>query len=117
LIRIHFWTTAVGIALYFLSLTWGGWYQGIKLSDSDVPFMDIVNYTLPYLQARSWSGALMTVGHLAFAWLFIANLCRRGQKRYNPMLLGDEDHYRSLTNPATAQDSPSEKPVDQDERP
>ena len=117
LIRIHFWTTAVGIALYFLSLTWAGWYQGLKLNDSDVPFMEIVNYTLPYLQARSWSGALMTVGHLAFAWLFIANLCRRGQQRFDPMLLGDEDQYRSLTNPATAGDSLTGSPVDQEERP
>jgi cytochrome c oxidase cbb3-type subunit I len=34
-----------------------------------IPFIKIVNYTKPYLVARSVSGSLMTIGHIAFAIL------------------------------------------------
>ncbi len=81
LIRVHFWSSAVGIALYWMALTWGGWFQGRMLNDSSIPFMEIVQYTLPYLQARSLSGVLMTIGHFAFAWLFIQNLRHKGMAR------------------------------------
>lgn len=94
LIRIHFWSCAVGIGLYWIVLTWGGWYQGEMLNDASVPFMDIVNYMLPYLKARSWSGVLLTVGHTAFAVLLVLNLLRRGQRREDPTLLGDPQQYR-----------------------
>ena len=57
----------------------------------------------------------MTVGHLAFAWLFIANLCRQGQRRFNPMLLGDAEQYRSLTNPEEAAQSGHERAIEDGE--
>ncbi len=98
LIRVHFWTCAAGIALYWLSLTWGGWYQGLMMNDADVPFMDIINYTLPYLKVRSISGILMTVGHVAFTWLFVTNLLHLGKRHFNPTVLGDEEEYNTLTN-------------------
>ena len=28
LIKVHFWTCALGIGLYFVALSWAGWYQG-----------------------------------------------------------------------------------------
>jgi cytochrome c oxidase cbb3-type subunit 1 len=34
-----------------------------------IPFIKIVNYTKPYLLARSISGSFMTIGHIAFAVL------------------------------------------------
>ena len=39
------------------------------MNDPGVPFIKIVEYTKPYLVARSLSGVLMTLGHVAFAIL------------------------------------------------
>lgn len=68
-IKLHFWSSGLGIALYWVALTWGGWFQGMKMNDPNVPFIDTVRYTLPYLWTRSLSGVLMTLGHLVLAWL------------------------------------------------
>ena len=38
--------------------------------NKELPFMDSVTLTIPYLQARSLGGALMTLGHLVFALHF-----------------------------------------------
>ncbi len=69
LISVHFWASAVGVALYWLALTVGGWRQGLLMNDPDVPFLDVVAFTVPYLWFRTGAGVLMTVGHLAFAVL------------------------------------------------
>jgi cytochrome c oxidase cbb3-type subunit 1 len=69
LIKVHFWTCALGIGLYFVALSWGGWYQGVMMNDPSVPFIKVVEYTKPYLVARSLAGTLMTTGHVAFAIL------------------------------------------------
>ncbi|MEO8350466.1 MAG: hypothetical protein ABI680_01975, partial [Chthoniobacteraceae bacterium] len=45
----------------------GGIEQGLSLQDPSIPFLDIVAKTLPYLRMRTWAGALMTIGHVAFA--------------------------------------------------
>ncbi len=95
LIRVHFWFTAVGILLYFAAFTWGGWYQGIMLNKlgpdgKPVPFMEVVNYTRPYLVGRSAAGGLLAVGHVAFAVLFVCNLLRYGPRRQGPTLLREE---------------------------
>ncbi len=109
LIRVHFWGSAVGMAIYWIALTWGGWFQGLMLNDKDVPFMDIVNYTLPYLQMRSIAGILMTIGHLAFAGLFFLNLLRKGEERQDPTLLGDLQEYReSINSPDDSDDQAGE---------
>jgi cytochrome c oxidase cbb3-type subunit 1 len=81
LIRVHFWAAAVGITIYFVSLSIGGWWQGRMLNNPNVPFANIVQYLLPYLFARSVAGVLMTVGHLAFATLLVMNLTGRGRPR------------------------------------
>ncbi|QDU60877.1 hypothetical protein Pan216_17300 [Planctomycetes bacterium Pan216] len=96
LIRLHFWMTAGGIMLYFLSLTWAGWYQGQMLNDANVPFMDIVKYTLPYLRTRSIAAVMLAVGHLVFAYLFVLNLLHRGEPRRDPTILGDVKEYRDM---------------------
>jgi cytochrome c oxidase cbb3-type subunit I len=89
LIRIHFWGTALGITIYFTGLTVGGWYQGqalIALDDQQKPieFMKIVSNTVPYLQLRSIGGGLMTIGHFAFAALFIMNVFKISPKKFGP---------------------------------
>jgi cytochrome c oxidase cbb3-type subunit 1 len=104
LIRVHFWCTAVGMSLYFVALTWAGIFQGRQMNSSDVPFMQIVRYTVPYLQWRSVAGVLMTVGHLAFAILVAQMLLGRGRKLPGPTLFGRRQlplfSWRRQDNPA-----------------
>lgn len=81
LIRVHFWCSAIGITIYFVSLSIGGWWQGRMLNDPNVGFDRIVNYLLPYLALRSAAGALMGIGHIAFAVLLTMNLAGWGRQR------------------------------------
>jgi len=57
--------------------------------DASKPFMDSVAVTLPYLQARSIGGALMTLGHLVFAVHFAAMVLRFGPRRIGAAVLSD----------------------------
>lgn len=83
LISAHFWLVAGGITLYFVSLTIGGWLQGLAMLDATRPFMDSVAATLPYLKARSVGGSLMVAGHLVFVahfgWLLLGRFRMVGQ--------------------------------------
>jgi len=76
LIRTHFWAAAIGITLYWIDLSIGGWIQGVEMNNASIPFLDVVRHTLPWLWVRSLSGILLTVGHLAFAanvaWMLAA---------------------------------------------
>ena len=49
--------------------------------DAARPFMDSVRVTLPYLQSRTRGRRLMTLGHLVFAFHFLAMALRFGPKR------------------------------------
>jgi cytochrome c oxidase cbb3-type subunit I len=81
LIAWHFWLTAIGFAIYFVALTIGGILQGIAMLDATRPFMDSVNVLTPYLKARTVGGAMMTAGHLIFAYHFFAMVLARGSIR------------------------------------
>ena len=87
LISLHFWLVLSGFAIYFLGLSWGGWFQGLAMLDKNVPFMDSVRLTIPYLQARSVGGALMTLGHLVFAAHFFMMGWKFGPRRLGAALL------------------------------
>lgn len=75
LISAHFWTTAVGIMIYVGALSVGGVIQGLEMNNPEIPFMDVVRNTIPYLFSRSLAGILITVGHVAFAvnftWMIV----------------------------------------------
>ncbi|MDZ7682692.1 MAG: cbb3-type cytochrome c oxidase subunit I [Fodinibius sp.] len=71
LIKVHFWLTALGIILYIVAMQTGGIWQGMQLNNPDIPFLDIVENMLPFLQARSFAAIMLTTGHLIFAWLVI----------------------------------------------
>ncbi len=86
LISVHFWLVSLGIAVYFISLTIGGWLQGEAMLDAARPFMDSVAVTLPYLKGRSVGGAMMVLGHLVFAAHFILLVLNRGPQRDRPAL-------------------------------
>ena len=81
LIRIHFWCAAVGITLYVVSLSIGGWWQGRMLNNPNVPFGKIVEYLRPFLFIRSVAGVLLAIGHCAFSASFVLNLAGWGQRR------------------------------------
>ncbi|YCM47097.1 cbb3-type cytochrome c oxidase subunit I (plasmid) [Verrucomicrobiaceae bacterium 227] len=88
LIRGHFWCCAIGVMIYFVSLTWGGWFQGIMLNRETTPMLEIVEYMLPYLKARSWGGSLMTLGHIFFAISFVWMLLKKRNTETAATLLG-----------------------------
>ena len=90
LIRIHFWTVAMGVSLMFLSLTIGGLLQGFALETPSIPFTAITNYTMPFLLTRSGAGMLMAIGHIAFAISFILILLRYRAKHEAPTSAGIE---------------------------
>ncbi|MDN5844181.1 MAG: cbb3-type cytochrome c oxidase subunit I, partial [Alcaligenaceae bacterium] len=87
LIALHFWLVVIGFAIYFVTLSIGGWLQGLDMLDAGKPFMDSVRVTIPYLEGRSVGGAIMTLGHLVFAVHFVLMALRYGTSRVGPALL------------------------------
>jgi cytochrome c oxidase cbb3-type subunit 1 len=86
LILLHFWLVILGFGIYFVSLTFGGWFQGLAMLDATRPFMESVTLTLPYLKARSIGGGLMTLAHVVFAVHFLALVLKLGPTRDAPAL-------------------------------
>jgi len=78
LISLHFWLVVAGFSVYMVTLSIGGILQGLILLDPARPFMDSVAVTLPWLHGRSIGGALMTFGHLVFAWHVVLITARSG---------------------------------------
>jgi len=129
LIRIHWWGSAGGMILMFLVLTIGGFVQSFELnqatvplsetmdkygffgglkewiagfedrSGTPVPFMEVVKGTVPWLIARSVSGVLILIGHLAFFALMVMNVHHWGRERFGPTLFqrGDETYARLMS--------------------
>jgi len=90
LISLQFWLAAVGIGIYFVGLTIGGWLQGLAMLDASRPFMESVALTIPYLQWRSVGGALMVLSHLVFAGHFLAMALRFGPQRTGAALFAPQ---------------------------
>lgn len=87
LIIVHFWLVTLGIGIYFVSLSVGGWLQGLAMLDATRPFMESVRVTMPYLEGRTLGGTMMTLGHLVFAAHFVLMALRYGTSRVGPALL------------------------------
>lgn len=88
LITLHFWLAAIGITVYFVALTIGGWLQGLAMLDPARAFMESVTLTRPYLQWRSVGGSLMLASHLVFVGHFLAMALRFGPMRTGAALFG-----------------------------
>jgi cytochrome c oxidase cbb3-type subunit I len=88
LIRIHFWCAALGITGYVVGLSIGGVIQGLQMNNPEIPFLEVMANTLPWLASRTVSGILMTIGHSAFFihffWMLIA---KPGAASEGPTLL------------------------------
>ena len=89
LIKVHFWACSVGITVMVVALQVGGWIQGLEMNNPEIAFIDAVRNTIPWLQARSVSGIMLTVGHIAFAinftWMLLSYWI--GSDRKGPTLL------------------------------
>ncbi|MGC6455810.1 MAG: cbb3-type cytochrome c oxidase subunit I [Coraliomargaritaceae bacterium] len=81
LIQIHFWGSGIGILVMVVALQVGGWYQGLEMNNAEIPFLEIVQNTVPWLKARTVSGVLITIGHIAFAINFFWMLFAAGAVR------------------------------------
>jgi cytochrome c oxidase cbb3-type subunit I len=66
-IRLHFWLALGGMALYVVSMVVAGVLQGMSWADGR-PFIESVVVSQPWFAVRAAGGALMTLGHLVFAW-------------------------------------------------
>jgi len=95
LITLHFWLAAVGILIYFVGLTIGGWLQGTAMQDAARPFMESVAVTLPYLKARSVGGSLMVLSHVVFVGHFLAMALRFGPTRTSAALFWKQGQMQS----------------------
>ncbi len=84
LIRLHFWLCSVGIVIYFTSLSISGWFEGRQMNNPDYPFIQKMSNELPWLICRSIGGAMMSLGHVAWAILFVLNICGVGSRREGP---------------------------------
>ena len=111
LIRVHFWCTGLGMALYWVGLTLGGLWQGLMLNDPSAPFMDIVAKTLPFLWSRSVAGTLMTIGHLAFAVLFWKMVRRHGGQFVGPTLFTSRRGLLGSSGKASSAAGPKGRPA------
>lgn len=67
LLSVHYWLVLVGFLIYFVSLTIGGFQQGMTMLNGARDFLESMQLTIPYLEWRSVGGTLMTLGHFVFA--------------------------------------------------
>jgi cytochrome c oxidase cbb3-type subunit 1 len=70
LVRLHFWTAALGVLFFVVPLAVGGILQGLKLQQAQIGFTDIARGTLPFLRVSTLGDLLLALGHL----MFLANL-------------------------------------------
>lgn len=96
LIRWHFWLSAVGVGIMVGALTIGGVIQGLALYDPGVTFISAMNLTLPWLWIRGFSGILLTVGHVIFAWHFVRMLSGAGARNSGPTLFAQPSETKEV---------------------
>jgi cytochrome c oxidase cbb3-type subunit I len=66
-VRLHFWLALAGMAIYVVAMVVSGVLQGVIWMDGQ-PFIDSVIANRPWYVMRAAGGALMTLGHIVFAW-------------------------------------------------
>ena len=90
LIKAHFWLCGLGITIYVIGLSIGGWIQGLEMNNAEIPFIETVKHSVKYLLFRSVGGSMMGLGHLVFAIHFIWFLARKCNRK-GPTLLGSKE--------------------------
>lgn len=92
LISLQFWLAAIGILVYFIPLTYGGWLQGLAMLDENKSFIESMQITLPYLKWRSFGGALMVASQVVFVAHFVLMALRFGPLRTGAALFTPRTH-------------------------
>jgi cytochrome c oxidase cbb3-type subunit 1 len=81
LITCHFWFAALGITIMIVTLHVGGWIQGLEMNNPEIPFIEVMKGTVPWLKARTISGFFLAIAHIAFAInVFWIVFFRQGQE-------------------------------------
>jgi cytochrome c oxidase cbb3-type subunit 1 len=65
--RLHFWLSLLGMALYVLAMTIAGVLQGLSWAAGE-PFIESVVVSAPWYLLRALGGSAMLLGHLVLAW-------------------------------------------------
>jgi cytochrome c oxidase cbb3-type subunit 1 len=96
LISLHFWTTAIGSLAMVLILSIVGTKQGLAMNNANIPFLsmeqtDVVRSTIEGLRWRSYTGILITIGHLAFAINFVWMIFKPRVENSAPTLFRNPD--------------------------
>jgi cytochrome c oxidase cbb3-type subunit 1 len=102
LISLHFWTTAIGSLVMVIVLSIVGTKQGLAMNNASIPFLsmeqaDVVRATIEGLKLRSYTGILITIGHLAFAINFTWMLFRPRADHTVPTLFCNPDPDLEVT--------------------
>lgn len=64
----HFWLTAIGIAIYMVSMWLAGVVQGLAWLQGGIPFIETVKAMHPYFVARMLGGSLVVAGQILLAY-------------------------------------------------
>jgi hypothetical protein len=67
------------------------WFGGFKARNGAVPFMEVVRGTVPWLAARSVSGVMILIGHIAFFILVVRSVHAWGRQRTEPAMFHERD--------------------------
>jgi cytochrome c oxidase cbb3-type subunit 1 len=65
--RAHFLASAIGIAITFVALMFGGISQGWKLANPNIPFLTIMKGTIPFVGVTTLGLTVLMLGQIAFA--------------------------------------------------
>jgi cytochrome c oxidase cbb3-type subunit I len=96
LIRIHFWCTVFGTALYGIAMCYAGVKQGLMMNDPAIPFLKIVDFTIPFLWLRTVAGLILFAGTVAFLINFGRMLMRHKVTFSDPTLFTTERNWDAL---------------------
>jgi cytochrome c oxidase cbb3-type subunit 1 len=66
LIKVHFWTALIGVVLSAGGLIVGGLLQGAGINEPAVPFLIVVQRTVPFLGINTLGMTLLFVGYFVF---------------------------------------------------
>ncbi len=76
LLRVHFWFSVVGVGLFVVALTLGGFIQGLAIDDAKVPSIAILSLVKPFLASELVAVLLLLVAHVALTASFALMLLR-----------------------------------------
>ncbi|MBS1834698.1 MAG: cbb3-type cytochrome c oxidase subunit I [Acidobacteria bacterium] len=96
LIRIHFWCTLVGTLLYGGAMCYAGIRQGMMMNDPSIPFLNIVQWTIPFLMSRTLAGLILLSGTVAFLINFVRIVTPHKLTWATPTMLDSDRDWKQI---------------------